>query len=144
MGSVVRGLLLRRDMAIYDGKVSSVSRVDATGGTISGLPVNDFVDVLQVFGSGTAFTIGTIDAALRYIGTTNKVCLLFGPGTWVIDADITIPANLSNHIAAGCVFAVSSGKTLTFSGPVYVEHDTWFSGSGTVNHTLGAQGFPGY
>ena len=144
MGAVTRGKILRDDAALYDGKNSTATRLDATGGTITGLALNDFVDVLQVFGSGTSKTVGTIDAAVRFIGSTQKVCLLFGPGTWTIDADVTIPANLSNHIAAGCVFNVSSGKTLTFSGPVYVEHDTWFNGSGTVKHTLGAQGFPGY
>ena len=143
MGSVVRGLIIRKDQALFDGKITSVTRVDATGGTISGLPINDFVDVLQVFGSGTAFTLGTISAAVNYLGTT-VASFLFGPGTWVIDDDITIPSTISNHIAAGCTFAVSSGKTLTFSGPVYVEYDPWFSGSGTVSHTLGAQGFPGY
>ena len=144
MGGIVRGKILRDDQALWDGKVSSVTRIDATGGTISGKPINDFVDILTIFGAGSFKTVGTINAATAYIGSSNNVCLLFGRGTWTIDADITIPANLSNRIAAGCVFAVSSGKTLTFSGPVYVEHDTWFSGDGTVSHTLGAQGFPGY
>jgi len=143
VGAIVRGKVLRQDVAIFDGTNASVSRVDATGGTVSGLPVNDFVDVLQVFGSGTAYTIGTIDAAVKSLGTTTAG-FMFGPGTWVIDANMTIPASISNHIAAGCTFAVSSGITLTFSGPVYVEYDPWFSGSGTVSHTLGAQGFPGY
>ena len=144
MGSVIRGKILRGDQAHWDGKISTATRVDATGGTITDQPVDDHVDVLHVFGSGSSKTVGTINTATAYIGATNKVCLLFAPGTWVIDANVTIPANLSNRIIAGCVFAVSSGKTLTFSGPVYVEHDTWFSGSGTVSHTLGAQGFPGY
>ncbi len=144
MGNVVRGKILRQDQALWDGKTASVTRVDATGGTISGKSINDFVDILQVFGSGSSKTVGTINTATAFIGSTAGVCLLFSPGTWVIDADVTITANLANHIAAGCVFAVSSGKTLTFSGPVYVEHATWFSGSGAVSHTLGAQGFPGY
>ncbi len=144
MGSITRGKIHRGDQALWDGKVSSVTRIDATGGTITGQPINDFVDVLQIFGAGSSKTVGTINTATAYIGSSNKVCLLFAPGTWVIDADVTISANLSNRIAAGCVFAVSSGKTLTFSGPVYVEHNTWFSGDGTVSHTLGAQGFPGY
>ena len=143
MASITRGLILRQDIAIFDGKVTAVTRVDATGGTISGLPVNDFVDVLQVFGNGTAFTVGTIQTAFGYVGSA-AVSFMFSPGTWVIDSNVTIPSTISNHIVAGCTFAVSSGKTLTFSGPVYVEYDPWFSGSGTVSHTLGAQGYPGY
>ena len=144
MGEVVRGKILRGDSALFDGKVSIATRIDATGGTITGLAVNDFVDILQVFGSGTTRTLGTIGAATQHIGTSTKVCLRFSPGTWVIDDNITIPANISNHISAGCIFNISSGKTLTFSGPIYVEHDTWLTGSGSVSHTLGAQGFPGY
>ena len=144
MGTVTRGKVQRGDQAQWDGKTATVTRVDATGGTITGYVVDDHVDVLHVFGGGATLTVGTINAALQFVGATVKANLLFGPGTWVIDSDVTIPANLSNRIAAGCVFAVSTGKTLTFSGPVYVEHNTWFSGAGTVSHTLGAQGFPGY
>lgn len=143
MGSIVRGKINRGDLALWDGKNATTTRVDASSGTITGLQVNDYVDVLQVFGSGTARTLGTIDAAKTFIGSTSA-CLMFSPGTWTITDDITLPATLSNHIAAGCVFSVSSGKTLTFSGPVYVENPTWFSGDGTVAHSLGAQGFPGY
>jgi len=143
MGSIVRGKILRDDVALWDGKNATSTRVDATSGTITGLQLNDFVDLLQVFGSGTAKTIGTIDSALSFIGSAS-CCLMFAPGTWVIDSSITIPATMSAHVAAGCVFAVSSGKVLTFSGPVYVENPTWFSGDGSVSHTLGAQGFPGY
>lgn len=143
MGSIVRGKILRDDLALYDGKTATATRTDASSGTITGLQLNDFVDVLQVFGSGTAKTVGTIDAALKYIGSSS-CCLRFSPGTWTIDADVTLPSTMSAHIAAGCVFSVSSGKTLTFSGPVYVENPTWFSGDGTVQHSLGAQGFPGY
>jgi hypothetical protein len=143
MGSIVRGKIIRDDVALFDGVNKTATRVDATSGTITGLQVNDHVDVLQVFGGGTAYTVGTIEAARRFIGSAS-VCVMFSPGTWTIDSDVTLPATMSAHISAGCVFSVSSGITLTFSGPVYVQHSTWFSGDGTVEHLVGADGFPGY
>lgn len=143
MGTIVRGKIIRDDVAWWDGVNANSTRTDATGGTITGRALNDFVDVLQVFGSGSSRTVGTIDAALKFIGSTS-CCMRFAPGTWTIDANVTIPSTISCHIAAGCVFAVSSGITLDFDGPVYVENETWFSGDGTVTHALGAQGFPGY
>ena len=143
MGSIVRGKIIRNDLAAWDGVNENYSRVDATGNTISGRAVNDFVDVLQVYGSGTDRTVNTVSSAKISIGSASAT-LRFSPGTWTIDGNVTLPATMSAHISAGCVFAVSSGVTLTFSGPVYVEHSTWFSGDGTVQHLVGADGFPGY
>jgi len=151
MGAIVRAKISRADLANWDGKTKTVSRVDATGGTVTELTVGDFVDVLQVFGSGTNRTVATINAALVFIGTTVNVTLLFSSGTWTIDSNVTIPANLANHIAGGCDFAISNGITLTFSGPIHVEFSTstgtgWYTltGTGKVQCSLGASGFPGW
>src|SRR6185436_19619308 len=69
--------------------------------------------------------------ALDAIGS-NNVTLLFQPGTWTIDSDCTVGSNFTSRIPSGVVFSVSSGKTLTFSGPVIRDNNTWTSGSGTV------------
>jgi len=129
---VTKGLINRSDIAAYDGKNKSVSRKDSTGGTVSGLKVNDYVDVLQVYGGGANYTRGTVNDCITSIDSTTNVTLRFAPGTWVIDDDMTIGANFTCMISAGCVFQVASGKTLTFSGWVEVENATWTSGSGTV------------
>ena len=135
MGSIVRGKIIRDDIALWDGKTATATRVDATGGTITGLQLNDYVDVLQVFGSGTARTLGTIASATSHIGSA--ACkLMFSPGTWAITDDITIASNFTVHVAAGAVFDVTAGKTITFSGVVIKEAPTWTSGSGTVTESL--------
>lgn len=135
MSSVIRrGKVIRGDLALWDGIASSSTRPDASGGTVSGLPVGMEVDVLQVYGAGSNRTRSTLAAALQSIGSA-VATLAFSPGTWTIDASITIPSNFTCRIARGCVFNVSSGQTLTFSGPIQRESETWTNGSGTVTYT---------
>ena len=130
--AIVRGLIQRGDQANWDGKTAAATRVDATGGTITGLAIGNEVDVLQVYGAGANRTRGSIAAAVQKIGSTT-VTLVFAPGTWTIDDDLTIPANFTCHVPTGCIFDVASGKTLTLSGLVHVEYPaSWTSGSGTV------------
>ncbi len=150
MATVKRGFIIRADQANWDGKTKTASREDATGGTVTGLTVGDYVDILQVFGDGDTYTVATITAALNFIGASNAT-LMWATGTWVIDANVTIPATLANHIPAGCVFAISTGVTLTFSGPINVEYGKndgtgWYilTGTGVVTCSLGASGFPGW
>ena len=148
MATIVRGKILRADQANWDGKTKTASRQDASGGTVTGLTVGDYVDILTVFGNGNTYTVATISAALNFIGASN-VTLLWATGTWVIDANVTIPVTLANHIPAGCVFAISNGITLTFSGPINVEYAKndgtgWYTGTGVVICSLGASGFPGW
>lgn len=131
MATVTRGLIQRGDLALYDGKNFTSSRPDATGGTRTGLRVGNTVDVLQVYGDGENRTRGTVANAVQRIGSTS-VALQFSPGTWTIDDDLTIPSNFVCHLPHGCIFDISSGKTLTFSGPVIAEDDTHQSGSGTL------------
>lgn len=143
MTTVTRSKIIRADQSLYDGKTTTFSRLDASGGTTTGLRVNDDVDVLQVYGSGTAYTRGTIAAAVQSIGSS-VATLVFAPGTWTIDDDLTIPSNMPCIVKGGCIFNVSSGKTLTFSAGIFVEYPTWTSGAGTVLTSAGATGFPNY
>ena len=132
MGVVKRGKVQKSDLLGWDGRTLTGSRVDATGGTVTGLVADYEVDVLEQFGSSTTYSLGTINSALQHIGSSN-VTLVFAPGTWTIDDDLTIASNFTCHIPAGCIFDVASGKTLTFSGPVFRESETWTSGSGSVS-----------
>jgi len=131
MGAVVRGKIQKGDCLNWDGKTLTGSRIDATSGTITGLVTDYEVDVLAVFGNSTAYTVGTITDALQHIGTSN-VTLVFAPGTWDITDDVTIPSNFTCRIPAGCVFDVTTAKTLTFQGPTFVHSETATSGAGTV------------
>jgi hypothetical protein len=130
-GTIRRGKITRADLANWDGKNPTYSRVDATGGTTSGLAVGNEVDVLQVYGNGTDRLRASILSAINQLGSS-EVTLLFAPGTWSIDGDTTIPSNFISRVPAGCIFNVDSGKTLTFGGPVLVEGITHTAGLGTV------------
>ena len=132
--TVIKGKIVRSDLAVYDGVEARVSRRDSTGGNILSPPLNDFVDVLQAYGEGNSFTGNTIEQATVKIGSRNRT-LRFSPGTWEIESSLTIASNFTCYIPAGCVFNVASGKTLTFSGPIIRESETWTSGSGTVTYT---------
>lgn len=136
-GTILRGKLTRADLAQWDGRTATYSRADATGGTVTGLAVGNEVDVLQVFGAGSNRTVGTIADAIQLLGSTN-VTLVFAPGTWTIDSSITIPSNFTCHIPRGCLFSVDSGKTLTFSGPIYSEWTSFYTGSGTTTLSVDA------
>jgi len=130
MGTIARGKVQRGDLANWDGKTATATRVDATGGTITGLAIGNEVDILAVYGASANRTVGTIAAAAQ--GVTGSATLVFAPGTWTIDDDVTIPANLTCHIPDGCLFSVDSGKTLTINGHVQAGICQIFSGAGTV------------
>lgn len=131
MATIQRAGLQRGDLALWDGLTKTASRIDATGGTITGLTVGDFVDVLQVYGSGTDRIGATIATATARIASAN-VALLFATGTWEITSSLSIPSNFTCIIPAGCVFNIASGQTLTLLGTVFTESASWYSGSGTV------------
>jgi hypothetical protein len=130
-GTITRGKVLRADLAQWDGKTATATRIDATGGTLTGLAIGDQVDILQVYGEGTNRNRATIVSALTYIGS-NRVGLVFAPGTWEIDANLTIPSNIACSIPAGCLIKPANGVTVTFNGPVvagdYKIFDTSDSG----------------
>lgn len=131
MADIQRGKIIRGDIALWDGSTKTASRPDATGGTITGLTLGDYVDVLQIFGGGTARTLSTVSDAINRLSGAN-VTLLFSTGTWAITDNLTIPSNFVCHIAAGCIFDITSAKTLAFSGITLRESETWLSGSGTA------------
>ena len=134
MTTVVKGKVLEQDKKHWDGVTRLASRKDATGGTIVGNSIGAYVDVLEAYGDSTNYTWQTVSDCTRRIGSTS-VTLLFKPGTWTIDQDLTIASNFTSRIPNGVIFDVSSGKTLTFSGPVIRDSNTWTSGSGTVTES---------
>lgn len=130
-GTIVRGKLTRADLALWDGRTTTATRVDATGGTVTGVVIGSAVDVLQVFGEGTARARGAIVDAVQSIGSA-AVTLEFAPGAWTIDDDLTVPSNFICRIPSGCIFSIDSGKTLTFYGPVYADSASFYTGSGSA------------
>jgi hypothetical protein len=131
MTILTKGKVFRNDLEHWDGVTKTASRKDGTGGTVTGLVNGMEVDVLSVYGNSESYTRQTIVDCINRIGSAS-VTLKFNPGTWTIDEDLTIGSNFTCRIPNGCIFSVSSGKTLTFSGPVIRDGQTWTSGSGTV------------
>lgn len=138
-GVIRRGKALRADLALWDGRNTTASRIDATGGTITGVPIGDRVDVLHVFGNATDRTHTSLSAALNHI-SSNKACLTLAPGTWTVGASLTIPANVSLYVPAGCTISVNTGVTLTINGLTISDAPSFTSGAGTVSFIGGVQG----
>jgi len=131
MTDVQRGLITRDDVAHWDGVTRTSSRVDATGGTVTGLNFGDVVDILQVFGSGTSRSAATINTAIGRLGGATAT-FLFSTGTWTIADNLTIPSTITCLVPQGAIFSVDSGKTLTINGFLQVGIYQVFSGSGTI------------
>lgn len=132
--TVTKDKIIRSDLVHYDGITKTTSRKDSTGGTISGLKHGVEVDVLQVYGSGVEYTKSTIQKAVTAISSAS-VTLVFNPGTWVIDDNITLTSNFVCRFPAGAIVSPASGKTITFQGPVIHDAQTWTGGSGTVTES---------
>jgi hypothetical protein len=134
MTTVTKGRALREDLNQYDGINLVGTRRDSTGGYLTGVPIGDEVDLLMVYGSGSERNNQTIQNAVTAIGT-RKATIKFAPGTWDINASVTVPANLTARIPAGVTFDIDSGVTLTFSGPVIEDSQNIKTGSGTLTYT---------
>jgi uncharacterized MnhB-related membrane protein len=80
----------------------------------------------------------TLTQALSYIGSNTRT-LYLESGTWSIENDLIIPANVELLIGKGAVVTVASGKTLTISGPVSAGPFQWIYGDGTTTITLKPQ-----
>jgi hypothetical protein len=95
------------------------------------------IDALTTFGSGSYFNSTTINAAIKSIGTTNLVALTLAPGNWVMNANVTIPPNITLKMTTGALIT-TSGYTLTISGPFEAGMFQVFTGNGFVSFGEGA------
>lgn len=131
MATIQKGQILRNDLNNWDGITKTASRIDSTGGTITGVKIGDAIDVLMVYGGGTNYTAATINDALASLSSTNAT-FIFATGTWTINADVTIPSNITCFVPAGCIFNISAGITLTINGFLFKDQVSISSGSGTL------------
>lgn len=119
------------DIELWDGITRTFTRATSTGGSLTLNKIGMVVDILNVYGSGTAYTDATLSAAISHIGS-NKAFLALTPGTWTISNNVTIPVNLPLIVPAGAIISADSGKTLTINGDVKAGKYQIFSGSGTI------------
>jgi hypothetical protein len=124
-----------KDIKHWDGVTRTFDRSTSTGGTLSQNKVGEVVDILEVYGSGTAYTLSTLSSAIDRIGTSNQVGILLQPGTWTITDDQTVPSNIHLIFPPGASMSISNGKTLTINGGVIAGPYEIFSSTGTIDGT---------
>lgn len=120
-----------KDVKWWDGVTRTFQRLTSTGGSLEQNKVGSVVDLLEVYGSGTAYTDVTLSTAINMIGS-RPVTILFQPGTWTIAANVTIPSTMSIMVPQGATLSVSTGKTLTISGNIIAGSYVIFDGVGTI------------
>lgn len=140
--SDVKSKLGKEDFNAWGGNATKTfARRTSDGGTVTLHKIGNIVDVLQVYGDGSTPAHSNLTDAI--VGAEGQECCFeLAPGTWPVTADLTIPSTVTVCLRRGAAFSVSSGKTLTLSGPVIAEESTWYSGAGTVVYTAGGGFFP--
>ena len=96
-----KGFIGSDDINWWDGVTRTFDRKTSTGGNIELNKIGNAVDVLEVFGDGTAYTDTTISTAIGTVGSTNKVALILQPGQWMISNSFTTTSNIEMIIPPG-------------------------------------------
>lgn len=130
--TITKGLVGEQDISHYDGVNSTFTRSSSTGATLTLNRVGGEVDALMAYGGGVHYNSTTINSALTAIGTTDRVSLCLRPGTWTMNANITITSNIVLKILPGAS-VVTTGYTLTNQG--IIIHGGIISGSGTFTNS---------
>jgi len=101
---------------------------------IDSFPLNTIVSASDY--EDGSLDASTINAAITAIGS-DKRTLILKSGTWTIDANVTVPANIQLELAAGAVASVSTGITLTINGDFKAPVMKVFTLNGTGSVTFG-------
>jgi len=140
MGTVYKALAGKQDLALYDGDntARTFERLTSTGSTQT-LRKFDWigVDVLAEYGSYTSFAGSVITTAIAGVTAGTVTQLWLAPGTWTLDANLTIPANIVLELAPGASFDLGA-YTLTINGSLRADPNRQIfdiSGGGTVTGT---------
>jgi hypothetical protein len=80
---------------------------------------------------GTALTSATLSCRIMAI-RANRQTLMIPPGTWTINANLTVPSNIGLWVAEGAMFNISAGITLTINGSLTAPMAPIVSGAGSV------------
>jgi len=139
MGTLTKGQIGEQDLKRWDGTGDKTfARETSSGGRVVLNKIGHEVDALVSYGDGTHYTAACINAAITAIGSV-VTRLVLRPGTWDVNANVTVPANITAVIPAGCVLDADTGITVTFNGPVEADAHDWQSGSGTF--TIGSPSY---
>ena len=126
--TIFKSFIGAKDMKLWDGRTRTFDRLTSTGGTLTQNKIGHFVDALEVYGDGTAYTDSTISLACSM---TDGIVML-QPGTWDITDNLTIPATTELYVPKGAYLSIAAGKTLTINGTFPAGPYRVFTGSGAV------------
>lgn len=123
-----------KDVKWWDGIARTFTRLTSTGGQLTQNKIGHMVDVLEVYGDGTAYTDTTLNTAAGTVGA-NNVCFLLQPGTWVLAENVTLASNITLFVPRGTTLQIAAGKTLTINGTLEAGEYIIFTGTGIVAGT---------
>lgn len=140
MTTINKGLIAAEDVYLWPGTeaTKTFTRESSGGHSLTLHAFGGEVDVLMVYGAGVNFTAATINAALTAVGTTYKRALVLRPGSWVLEDNVTIPANVTLVFCPGAIIT-TTGYTLTINGEIQAGHFQIFTGTGTTTFKTGSK-----
>lgn len=104
-----------------------------TAARVSAVGASDYRINILNFGTRNSTTI---QSALDSVGTA-AATFFFPHGSYSITNDLTVPGTVTFELETGAALAISSGKTLTFSGADLAAGSyAIFTGAGTVTGTV--------
>lgn len=132
-----KSLIGNKDVSWWDGVTRTFTRRTSTGGSLTLNKIGHHVDVLEAYGDGENYTTAVILKAINDIGSSNKVTLVFQPGTWTISSAVTFTSNIAVYCPNGATFTKSGSGTMTFNGPFSAGLYPVFSGFAAGEVTFG-------
>jgi hypothetical protein len=82
---------------------------------LRGSAVGYGVTEVNVLAYGQELNDVTLQAAINGIGTDSRT-LVLSVGTWDLEADVIVPANICLRVPNGALIEIATGKTLTING----------------------------
>lgn len=92
---------------------------------------DDYVDVRHFGALGNGVTDDSHEIEDAIIQAEDK-SVIFTPGNYLLERDVTIPANVATVIKQGATITVGAGITLTINGVLETNLSQSFAGSGAV------------
>lgn len=133
--SITRSPIGAQDLYPWDGDEADIrfARTTQEGYTINLNPVFYQVDALVAFGGGVNYNYDTLYDCVTAQGSDERDVIL-RPGTWDIDTNLTIAANINLVVPNGVMLTPASGITVTINGTVTAGPYQWIdeSSGGTV------------
>lgn len=138
MATSYKSFLGGKDVKWWDGLTRTFARLTSTGGTLTQNKIGDYVDVLEVYGGGTNYNATTLNDAIHALSSISGAVLRLKPGVWLLDANVTVPTNLTLDCPHGVIISQGGAFTLVSNGPFSAGLYQVFSGFSAGDVTFGS------